>query len=83
MEKKPEVKPAAKSPVAVAKELTRDIYIRSVVRVVELSEKMNPPPDPATIKRMIQRRFDVAVTAAEVFTQTWPSQKGRFIAKED
>jgi hypothetical protein len=68
----------------VAKALCKEIYISAVHRVVELAEKMNPPPDQTTIKRMIQKRFAVAVEATEIFLDGWQSiGKGRFLPKED
>jgi hypothetical protein len=68
----------------VAKALCKEIYNHAVVRVVELAEKMNPPPDQSTMKKMLVRRFHIAVDATEVFMDSWQSiGKGRFLPKED
>lgn len=68
----------------VAKEHVKEIYNHAVVRVVEISEKMNPPPDPSVIKKMLQRRFALALDATEIFMDGWAAMgKGRFAPKDD
>lgn len=82
MKTEPEKKPLTKE--QVAKAMTKEIYIASVRRVVELAEKMQPPPDQAAIKKMLLRRFQISVDAAEIFIEMWPQMgKGRFSPKED
>lgn len=68
----------------VAKALCKEVYMHAVTRVVELAEKMNPPPDQSTMKKMLMRRFQISIDATEIFMDAWPTMgKGRFLPKED
>lgn len=84
METKP-VKKLVKPKHQVAKELCERLYINSVARVVEIVEsKPGVAAEEAEVKKMLHRRFNLAVAATEIFMNQWHSNgKGRFLSDKE
>jgi len=78
-----QVKKKPLSKEAKARKLAEQIFGMSMMRLSEIIQTQNPPPPPAEIRKMIQRRVELSFDGAQAFIDSWDSiGKGRFAPKD-